>query len=130
WRNSELQAPGDRLRATGIMYPDLRAQSTAGRLKLGIPPSEAELTRAAEMKKQEITDQTKRINAQGSIVNEQEIAANVAAALNGLVDQMRSDVAKNSIVYINPDVLTILPNVGVVGTPPEPTTIWWAQVGL
>jgi hypothetical protein len=115
---------------TGMVNPDTRKASIAGQYRLGIPPSEQEITRASELKRQEVTNDTKRIDAQGNIVNQQEIDANVASVLNGFADQLRADVAKNSMVYVNPDAITIAPNVGVVGTPPDPTVIWWAQVGL
>jgi len=116
---------------TGLANPDTRKGSAfVTKYKWGIPPLDPEVTAAAEAKKNEITNDMKRVDTTGNIINQGEIDAAVAQSIQGLPDNMRMDVAKGSMVYVDPAGLTISPNVGVVGTPPEPSTIWWAQVGL
>jgi hypothetical protein len=96
-----------------------------------VPPSETELTKAKEDKKAAITNEQKLIDAGGNITNQQAIDLEINTALAALADDLRRSIANKCMVYFSQDTFSVFNNPPIlVGLPPDPSTIFWAQIGL
>lgn len=99
------------------------------KLKAGVPPTEQDLQRRREETAAAITQRLTIYDPSGRPTNQPDVQARVQEALLNLPEQIRSDVARNSLIYINHDALDIYPGVINSPQPPPSPTLWYAQLG-
>jgi hypothetical protein len=92
-----------------------------------MPPTETDIRAEGERRAKEITDMRLIPGPNG---NQKEITEEIAQMAAGLADEMKSEVAQNSQMYINADALDIYPNILGTTSPPSPVAIYFSQVGL
>src|SRR5438067_8978087 len=97
-------------------------------LHAGVPPTNEELALARVDRQKQVEQEVTRLGPNGPI-NQQEVMDAVAAAFKTLNEEMRSATAKKCKVYVAPDAFALYPNMTVAAVP-EPTHIFWAQIGL
>lgn len=97
-------------------------------LHAGVPPTNDEFAAARVEKQKQVETEVTRLGPNGPI-NPQEVMDAVNAAFKTLNEEMRSATAKKSKVYVAPDAFSLYPNMTVASVP-EPTHIFWAQIGL
>jgi hypothetical protein len=98
-------------------------------IKGGFPPTEADISleKTREQAKIELENTTYGQNNQPT--NQDQVKAMVDDAMRNVADNMRSDVAKKCLIYVDPQAFSIFPGIQVTQIP-EPSTIFWAQIGL
>lgn len=97
-------------------------------LKAGMPPNEADITRAKDDTKNRM-QREQLVFDKGVAINQDQVNQAIAAQLANLPDVLRSSAAKGCLIYINPDSINVNPT--IVGTqPPDPVNIWVSQVQL
>jgi hypothetical protein len=97
-------------------------------LRAGMPPSEQDITRAKEETKVRI-QRDRLVWDKGVAINQEQVNQEIAAQLANLPEVLRSQAAKNCLIYMQPDAINVNPTI-VGTTPPDPVNIWNAQVQL
>ncbi len=98
-------------------------------IKGGFPPSETDITAEKAKQQAKIEQENTQFGAGGQPTNQDQVKAMVDDAMKTVADTMRSDVAKKCLVYVDPQAFSIFPGIQVTQAP-EPSTIFWAQIGL
>lgn len=112
--------------AYGGFFVDLQAKMHGG-----TPPTAEQIKSASEqMWKRKF--QPRIFNTNG-ISNEQQVKAQFDEEVKRLPDDLKNQVAQNSMVYVDPaafDVVTAITNAAAGSLPPESPVIFWAQIGM
>lgn len=115
---------------TALLSPDpqVRAQSIAVRmLQAGLPPSEIEIERVRQERR--VALERERIRP-GVAVNTQQVQEEINQILAAIADDIRTKAAQSIKIYINPDSLSVLQAAVGSGAAPDPSTVFYAQLGL
>jgi hypothetical protein len=100
-------------------------------IKGGFPPTEADITAEKAKQQAKIEQENTQYGANNQATNADQVKAMVDDAMRTVADTMRSDVAKKCLVYVDPQTaFSIFPGIQVGVQAPEPSTIFWAQIGL
>jgi hypothetical protein len=102
-------------------------------MQAGMAPNQQDI----DAKQKEVSDQIKTndlaFNDRGQAVNQQQVDAKIAATKQLVPDQLRLETAQKIKVYIDPGTMDVMPKIGAstaAGRAPNPTDIWWAQLGI
>jgi hypothetical protein len=98
-------------------------------LQAGFPPSDAELAQRRADRQSDIENSVIRKDQHGNVTNQDEVAMLEAAAFRSIGEDMRMERAKQCKVYVDPAAFAMYPGM-TGGAVPDPTSIFWAQVGL
>ncbi|MCC7349160.1 MAG: hypothetical protein IT446_01200 [Phycisphaerales bacterium] len=112
--------------AYGGYFADLQAKMHGG-----TPPT-AEQIKAASEQMWTQKFQPRIFNTNG-VSNEQQVKAQYEDEMKRLPDELKAQVAQNSLVYVDPaafDVNTTITNAAAGSLPPESPVIFWAQIGM
>lgn len=97
-------------------------------MKGGFPPTEIDISAEKDKVKAKIdAEDTQYVNGQPS--NADQVKQMEDDAMRSVADNMRADVAKKCLIYVDPNAFAIFPGIQVTQTP-EPSAIFWAQIGL
>lgn len=98
-------------------------------MRAGFAPTSDDLSRRAA----EVTQRVQAnvaIVANGQVTNQEQVESMIRAELSTLQDRMIREVAERCLVYISPDTMDVQATlVGTAGQP-EPSVIFFAQLGL
>lgn len=112
--------------AYGSFFINLQAKMHGG-----TPPTAEQIKTASEqMWNQKFQP---RIFSTNGVSNEQQVKAQFDEEVKRLPDDLKNQVAQNSMVYVDPaafDVITTITNAAAGSLPPESPVIFWAQVGM
>ncbi len=98
-------------------------------LHAGFPPTDAELAQARTDQQADIDQRITRKDVHGTVTNPDEVQQLEAAAFRSVGEELRLDRAKQCKVYVDPAAFAMYPGM-TAGAVPDPTNIFWAQVGL
>jgi len=100
-------------------------------MQAGFPPTDQEI-QAKRAEEEAAIKQKQAFNGQGQPIHPEMIEAELAQKLPKVAEQLKLEAAKKCKVYIDPTSFD--PNTAILtanpGIPPEPATIFIAQVGL
>jgi hypothetical protein len=112
----------------GPTHPNTLAGRT---LRAGLPPTEQEIRNAIDTLTAQIRRDRLQIDtATGRAINEETVKAEIETAIARLPDQMRTDVGRRNLMYIQPDAWDVLTAITNATMAPDSRTVFWAQMGV
>jgi hypothetical protein len=100
-------------------------------LRAGIAPTQAEILAYQQRVAQQIRQtETKFDEKTRRPINEQEVAKRIAEEQAKVPDALRIEAATENAMYLDPNSLTVIAEATQPNRPPQPPTIFWAQLTL
>jgi hypothetical protein len=125
---TKLYTPG----LSGELPPVVASSKGHPPLKAATPPPEVLIAQKRAEAEAVIRSENESRGPGGQVTNVAEVTQLVAEMARKLPEQMRQDVAKSSMVYVDPGTFQMNQRLAQlpVGARPDPIDIWWAQVQL